>query len=336
MGAVWRGGIGVEVRHGHVFMRLCAYLPLSLGLAAGAVFLCVPAAAVQADAACAASGDRAFPLATRIHGGPGAYEAGGGPGTWYLDLTNSTSRTCTALHPVVVLVDDKRVLKPSQPKLEFYDGARALPVGFESTDAQELVGVLDAKGFGGFTVPPGRTVTVKLRLSLAADAAPDQVSAKAAVVQRRGDDGDWVGESNDYRFTISGGEDGRQQGEAREQEQEGGGTRTPGDGAGSAGPDGSASRGGAASPDASAGPGAAMTPAGSTGAPSTGTEPRSTVSGADPGTSALPFTEAAQQAGERDRELARTGPGVARGVLAAGTSLLVVVGGAFLLARRRR
>ncbi|MGW5372290.1 hypothetical protein ACWER6_18805 [Streptomyces sp. NPDC004009] len=317
-------------------MRLCAYLPLSLGLAAGAVFLCVPAATAQADAACAASGDRAFPLATRIHGGPGAYEAGGGPGTWYLDLTNSTSRTCTALHPVVVLVDDKRVLKPSQPKLEFYDGARALPVGFESTDAQELVGVLDAKGFGGFTVRPGRTVTVKLRLSLAADAAPDQVSAKAAVVQRRGEDGDWVGESNDYRFTISGGENGRQQGQAREQEQEGDGTRTPGDGAGSAGPDDSASPAGAANPDGSAGPGAAASPAGSTGAPSTGTEPRPTVSGADPGTSALPFTEAAQQAGERDRELARTGPGIARGVLAAGTSLLVVGGGAFLLARRRR
>ncbi|MGW4439998.1 hypothetical protein ACWELO_30320 [Streptomyces sp. NPDC004596] len=314
-------------------MRLCAYLPLSLGLAAGAVFLCVPSAAARADAACAASRDRAFPLATRIHGGPGAYEAGGGPGTWYLDLTNSTSRTCTALHPVVVLVDDKRVLKPTQPKLEFYDGARALPVGFESTDAQELVGVLDAKGFGGFTVPPGRTVTVKLRLSLAADAVPDQVSAKAAVVQRRGEDGDWVGESNDYRFTISGGENGRQQGEEREQE--GDGNRTPGGGAGSVGPDGSASPGGTASPDGSAGPGAAAATVGSTGAPRTGNESQPRVSGADPGTSALP-TEAAQQAGERDRELARTGPGVARGVLAAGIWLLVVVGGAFLLARRRR
>ncbi|MFF9173770.1 hypothetical protein [Streptomyces sp. NPDC014793] len=290
----------------------------------------VPSAAAQADATCAASGDRAFPLATRIHGGPGAYEAGGGFGTWYLDLTNSTGRTCTDLHPVVVLVDDKRALKPSQPKLEFYDGTRALPVAFESTDAQELVGVLDAEGFDGFTVPPGRTVTVKLRLSLTSDAVSDQVTANAAVVQRRGDDGDWVGESNAYRFSVAGGPDGRQQ---DEEQQEGNGTPTPGDGDASAGPDSSASPGGTASPDGSASPEAAATPVSST---DTGTEPRPTVSGADPGTSALPFTEAAQQAGERARELARTGIGLAHGLLAAVTALLVVGGAAFLLARRRR
>ncbi|MGW0282270.1 hypothetical protein ACWDXT_04075 [Streptomyces sp. NPDC003236] len=290
----------------------------------------VPSAAAQADATCAASGDRAFPLATRIHGGPGAYEAGGGFGTWYLDLTNSTGRTCTDLHPVVVLVDDKRALKPSQPKLEFYDGTRALPVAFESTDAQELVGVLDAEGFDGFTVPPGRTVTVKLRLSLTSDAVSDQVTANAAVVQRRGEDGDWVGESNAYRFSVAGGPDGPQQ---DGEQQEGNGTPTPGDGDASAGPDSSASPGGTASPDGSASPEAAATPVSST---DTGTEPRPTVSGADPGTSALPFTEAAQQAGERARELARTGIGLAHGLLAAVTALLVVGGAAFLLARRRR
>ncbi|MEV7243815.1 hypothetical protein AB0N92_21555 [Streptomyces sp. NPDC093248] len=290
----------------------------------------VPSAAAQADATCAASGDRAFPLATRIHGGPGAYEAGGGFGTWYLDLTNSTGRTCTDLHPVVVLVDDKRALKPSQPRLEFYDGTRALPVAFESTDAQELVGVLDAEGFDGFTVPPGRTVTVKLRLSLTSDAVSDQVTANAAVVQRRGEDGDWVGESNAYRFSVAGGPDGRQQ---DGEQQEGNGTPTPGDGDASAGPDSSASPGGTASPDGSASPEAAATPVSST---DTGTEPRPTVSGADPGTSALPFTEAAQQAGERARELARTGIGLAHGLLAAVTALLVVGGAAFLLARRRR
>lgn len=311
-------------------MRLCACVSLSLGLAAGAVSVPVPSAAAQADATCAASGDRAFPLATRIHGGPGAYEAGGGFGTWYLDLTNSTGRTCTDLHPVVVLVDDKRALKPSQPKLEFYDGTRALPVAFESTDAQELVGVLDAEGFDGFTVPPGRTVTVKLRLSLTSDAVSDQVTANAAVVQRRGDDGDWVGESNAYRFSVAGGPDGRQQ---DGEQQEGNGTPTPGDGDASAGPDSSAGPGGTASPDGSASPEAAATPVSST---DTGTEPRPTVSGADPGTSALPFTEAAQQAGERARELARTGIGLAHGLLAAVTALLVVGGAAFLLARRRR
>ncbi|MEU1461105.1 hypothetical protein ABZ467_10535 [Streptomyces sp. NPDC005727] len=316
-------------------MRLCACLSLSLGLAAGAVSVPVPSAAAQADATCAVSGDRAFPLATRIHGGPGAYEAGGGFGTWFLDLTNSTSRTCTDLHPVVVLVDDKRALKPSQPKLEFYDGTRTLPVGFESTDAQELVGVLDAEGFDGFTVPPGKTVTVKLRLSLTSDTVPDRITANAAVVQRRGADGDWVGESNDYRFTVDGGGNGRQPDEEREPEQEGDGTRTPGDGDATTGPDSGASPGGTASPDDSASPGAAATPVSSTGT-GTGTEPRPTAGGADPGTSALPFTEAAQQAGERARELSRTGIGLAHGLLAAVTVLLVVGGGAFLLARRRR
>ncbi|MFE3638179.1 hypothetical protein [Streptomyces cellostaticus] len=310
-------------------MRLCACLSLSLGLAAGAVLVPVPSAAAQADATCAAPGGRAFPLATRIHGGPSAYEAGGGFGTWYLDLTNSTTRTCGDLHPVVVLVDDKRALKPSQPKLEFYDGTRTLPVGFESTDAQELVGVLDAAGFDGFTVPPGRTVTVKLRLSLTSDALPDRVTANAAVVQRRGEDGEWVGESNDYRFSVTGGGNGQQD---EEQEQEGGGTPTPGDGDATAGPDSSTGPGGTASPDDSATPGAA-TPVGST---DPAPRPRPTGGGADPGTGALPFTEAAQQAGERARELARTGTGLAHGLLAAVTALLVVGGAAYLLARRRR
>ena len=174
--------------------------PALLALAAAAAL--IPAApAAHADdggAPCAPSGP-AFPLTTRIHGGPTAYEAGGGYGTWYLDLTNTTRFTCAGIHPVVVLVDERRALRPTQPRLEFYDGPRIHAVRFETTDEDELVGALDGKGF---TVPPGRTVTVKVRLTFASDTAPNEVTANAAVVQRHGDDGDWVGQSADYRFGI--------------------------------------------------------------------------------------------------------------------------------------
>ncbi|MFI8187283.1 hypothetical protein ACIF8T_00440 [Streptomyces sp. NPDC085946] len=194
------------------------YAPTSLCLsAAAAALLAVPVAAHAAAPApepgCAASDDQAFPLTTRIHGGPDRYEAGGGFGTWYLDLTNTTDRTCTHIHPVVVLVDARRALLPSQPQLEFYDGDRPRPVRFERTERDELVAALADDGgeagdttappaFPGFTVGPGRTLTVKLRLSFTADAAPDEVTANAAVVQRHRDDGDWVGQSGDYRFRI--------------------------------------------------------------------------------------------------------------------------------------
>ncbi|MGW7819101.1 hypothetical protein ACWGLF_13350 [Streptomyces puniciscabiei] len=198
-------------------MRLCtpsSRLSHCLAAAAASASACVvvsacvvaPAAPAAALAdpppACVGGDPRAFPLAARIRGGPASYEAGGGYGTWYLDLTNTTRRTCTGVHPVIVLVDDKRTLRPDQPKLEFYDGPTARPVTFEGTDEQELVGVLDGAGFDGFAVPPGRTVSVKVRLVFPADTAADQVTANAAVVQRRGADGDWIGESNAYRFGI--------------------------------------------------------------------------------------------------------------------------------------
>ncbi|MFD8915686.1 hypothetical protein [Streptomyces sp. NPDC059575] len=167
---------------------------------------------------CAPSGDgRSFPLETRIHGGPNSYAAGGDYGVWYIDLTNTTKDTCTGVHPVVVLTDERRVLKPVQPRMDFYDGSRAWPVRFVTTDEQELIGVLEGDGFGGFTVAPGKTVSVKVRLALAPDATPEQVTANAAVVQRKGDDGDWVGESNAYRFGVTeegSGEEERGEGES--------------------------------------------------------------------------------------------------------------------------
>ncbi|MDX3383584.1 hypothetical protein PV682_19255 [Streptomyces niveiscabiei] len=175
--------------------------------------------AVEAPA-CAGPDARDFPLAARLRGGPESYESGGGYGVWYLDLVNSTGRDCAGVHPVVVLVDGRRELKAGQVHLEFYDGERPRAVRFEETDADELVGPFvegDAdgageeggagaggSGFAGFSVPAHRTLTVKLRLSFTSDAVTNDVTAHAAVVQRRGDDGEWVGQSGGYRFTVEG------------------------------------------------------------------------------------------------------------------------------------
>ncbi|MER7574499.1 hypothetical protein [Streptomyces sp. NPDC126514] len=170
------------------------FLPLALVAAPGVAHAAGP------ESGCTASDGRSFPLTTRIHGGPSSYQAGGGYGTWYLELTNRTGATCENVHPVVVLVDEKRALTSAQPRLEFYAGSQTRPVRFETTDEDELVGAFE--GFPGFTVGPRGTVTVKVRLAVTSDAVPNRVTANAAVVQRHDDDGDWVGQSNDYRFGI--------------------------------------------------------------------------------------------------------------------------------------
>lgn len=177
-----------------LFLSASLFLPLALVSAPGVAHAAGP------ESSCAASDGRSFPLTTRIHGGPRSYEAGGGYGTWYLELTNKTGATCGNVHPVVVLVDEKRALRAAQARLEFYAGEQTHPVRFETTDEDELVGAFD--GFPGFTVGPRKTVTVKVRLAVTSDAVPNRVTANAAVVQRHDDDGDWVGQSNDYRFGI--------------------------------------------------------------------------------------------------------------------------------------
>ncbi|MET7611380.1 hypothetical protein ABZX97_09750 [Streptomyces seoulensis] len=169
-----------------------------------AVTALAPVSSAASVAPCPAGDDGSFPLGTRIHGGPDTYRAGGAPGTWYIDLVNTGTQPCADVHPVVVLVDDERLLRPSQAKLDFYDGRRRRPVRLESTDHQELVGVVGADGFAGYTVAPGKTVTVKLRLLITSDTYADHVTTKAALVQRRGQDGEWVGESEDYVFDIDG------------------------------------------------------------------------------------------------------------------------------------
>ncbi|MER5875795.1 hypothetical protein ABT119_07685 [Streptomyces sp. NPDC001910] len=294
-------------------MRLRTSHPLvPAALALSAALAPVPAHALEPRPACVASATHDFPVTSRIHGGPDDYRPGGGFGTWYLDLTNTTAHTCGAIHPVVVLVDTGRTLRPEQLRMEFYEGERAHPVTFERSDEAENVAPFD-DGFPGFTVAPGRTLTVKVRLSFTSAAtAPNDVVASASVVQRHGGDGDWVGESNDYRFHV--GDDGEDSG--RERDTDEGGTTDPG----------------TTTPDAgtgSASPGTG-TATGGTRSPGTGT--------ASPGASAGASASAGTGLAAPDMdELARTGPGGApnRPVLAALAVALTVLGAGLLLVARR-
>ncbi|MFB0619709.1 hypothetical protein [Streptomyces sp. AGS-58] len=332
-------------------MRLCTSLSLCLATGAATATVVAPVSpdAAFADPApsCAGADARTFPLATRIRGGPDSYEAGGGYGTWYIDLTNTTPRACARIHPVVVLADDRRALRPEQPQLDFYEGSRVRPVTFESTDAHELVGVLDGAGFDGFTVPPGGTVSVRVRLALTSDAHPGKVTANAAAVQRRGQDGDWVGESNAYRFSIAGDEEDTQgTGEP---------TATP-SGSAPASPKSTDAPPSSPSPSAqearetqeaqeTAGTGEAQETAGTgetqetqeTAAGTGETQAAQAAQEAEDAEEAVAHVAGeAEEAGERARELARTGPGLAHGLLVAVAALLGAGGAAFLLVRGRR
>uniref|UniRef100_UPI00358F6A3B hypothetical protein n=2 Tax=Streptomyces achromogenes TaxID=67255 RepID=UPI00358F6A3B len=299
-----------------MFMRLCP--PVSLCLAAAAALLPVPAYA-EAGPGCAGSGADGFPLTTRLHGGPDSYRPGGGFGAWYLDLTNTTRRTCDGVHPVVVLVDTGHQLKPDQPRLEFYADGRAHPVRFEPTDDDELVGVFAdenaANGFSGFRVGPGRTLTVKLRLALAPDTAPNVVTANAAVVQRHGDDGDWVGQSNDYRFTVGTAPGTPPEAEPGRDTEPGADTGPGTDPGADTGP---GTQPGAGKAEAGSGSAAPRT------APPATPSPRPSA----PGTGALSLADEAA-------ELARTGLSSPAALGAVGGGFLIA-GAALLVARRRR
>ncbi|MEU0146453.1 hypothetical protein [Streptomyces sp. NPDC006288] len=215
--------------------RALTRLGLAAGLAVPAGLLGVPAAIaipVTAPAvtgavvagpelpACGDPGAADFPIETRIHGGPDTYASGGGYGTWYLDLTNATAEPCRSIHPVLVLTDEDRKLTAEQIQLQFTE--RSHPdeehrVNWESTDRDEQIGVFGSgeqdDDFPGFTVPAKRTVTVEVRMAFTSDTLPGQVTAHAAIVQRRtardtsegeagAADGDWVGESAPYHFAI--------------------------------------------------------------------------------------------------------------------------------------
>ncbi|WP_328400237.1 hypothetical protein OHS70_23685 [Streptomyces sp. NBC_00390] len=151
---------------------------------------------------CGKASDPLFPIATRIHGGPETQQPGAGPQTWSVDLRNTTREMCHHIHPVIILTGGPG-LTADRVAMEFYDEseARWRPVMLERTTQDELVGAFD-DGFPGFVVPAERTVSVKVRIALDAGTPPNAVTVNAAIVQRQGADGDWVGESGDYRFEV--------------------------------------------------------------------------------------------------------------------------------------
>ncbi|MFD8000602.1 hypothetical protein [Streptomyces mirabilis] len=301
---------------------------------------------------CAAPDTRAFPIKTRIHGGPDAYDVGGDFRTWYIDLTNTTAHTCGNIHPIVVLVDSKRTLQPGQARLEFYEGERTHPVEFEKSDQDENVGAFD-DGFPGFTVGPGRTLTVKVRLSVTSDAAvPNDVVANAAVVQRHNNDGDWVGESNAYRFRIddesrtsdgdivdAGGTGGTGDGGGNGGTGDGGDGGSGGGDGGSGGGDGGGGGGTSAAPDASGtGNSTGSSTDGVTGTGTGTSSPTGTGDGSDGGDSdgdaagkERDGSSSADEESSSADELAMTGPREA--ALAVGVALFAA--GAVLLAASR-
>ncbi|MEU5285994.1 peptidase [Streptomyces sp. NPDC020755] len=139
--------------------RALAALGLAAGITVPAALLGGPQAAAQAAAPAPASlaadqqpvcGDPAakdFPIETRIQDAPDRYASGGGYGTWFLDLTNTTDTSCRALHPVLVLADRDRRLTSDQIQLEFSEPGRPgieHRVTWERTDRDEQIGV-----FGG-------------------------------------------------------------------------------------------------------------------------------------------------------------------------------------------
>ncbi|MFD5425852.1 hypothetical protein [Streptomyces sp. NPDC127084] len=156
-----------------------------------------------------------LPIGTSIEGGPASYRAGSGYGQFSVVLANTTAQSCVHIHPVLVLTGRDHALTPAQIRMEFLDEAQGTwrPVTFVATDQGEAVGAFGgSKGaektpaaaeFEGFAIAARSRVTVSVRLAFPAPGTlADAVVANAAVVQRRGADGDWVGESADYSFSL--------------------------------------------------------------------------------------------------------------------------------------
>ncbi|MEV8533447.1 hypothetical protein [Streptomyces sp. NPDC051211] len=177
--------------------------PQDIGAGSGAKP--APALPSRAKAVCGDAKATEFPIGARIRGGPAVYRTGGDPQTWYLDLTNSTGTPCTAVHPVVVFADKARTLRPEHLRMEFQAPTGTYPASLERTDRDEIIAVFDGgSAFPGYSVAPGGSVTVKVALSFTPTAPTGEVVADAALVQRRGDDGDWIGEAGGYRFSVEG------------------------------------------------------------------------------------------------------------------------------------
>ncbi|MDX3233257.1 hypothetical protein [Streptomyces sp. ME19-01-6] len=167
-----------------------------------------PAASVPS---CGRRGSPHFPIDARLYGGPAQYARGGGWRAWRLELRNTTRAECRAIHPIAILVDRAHALRPGHIRMEFLDpyaddahdadGGRWRPVSFETTDEDENIGVFDDP-FQGFTVPARGSVKVRVRSRFTGSAPTGPVTANVITMERRADDGDWVGQSGDYDFRI--------------------------------------------------------------------------------------------------------------------------------------
>ncbi|MEU6342286.1 hypothetical protein ABZ883_15255 [Streptomyces sp. NPDC046977] len=155
-----------------------------------------------------------FPVRARLKDGPPAFVAGAAAREFRVELENTTGRARRDVHPVIVLVDRDRKLTARQVRLEYRapatggakgagrsGEARWRPVPVAHTGNDENIAVVGEHD-PGVVLPARRTVRVALRLRFTPDAPPGPVAASATVVQRRGADGDWVGESAPYRFTV--------------------------------------------------------------------------------------------------------------------------------------
>lgn len=191
-------------------VRAAAQSAAALALLVPAVW-CGTAQSAAASAAVPSCGRREsprFPIDARLHGGPARYARGGGWRAWHLELRNTTRVECRAIHPIAILVDRAHALRPDHIRMEFLDpyadkaaGGRWRPVSFETTDEDENIGVF-GDPFQGFTVPARGSVKVRVRSRFTDSAPTGPVTANVITMERRADDGDWVGQSGDYDFRI--------------------------------------------------------------------------------------------------------------------------------------
>ncbi|WP_089225853.1 hypothetical protein [Actinacidiphila glaucinigra] len=309
--------------------------------------LAVATAAVVAAAPQAAADD--FPVTARLLGGPHTYTAGAGPREFRVELENTSRGRLRDVHPVLVFVDRGRRLTPGQILLEYQVAdpvAKAgnapdrswRPVAVQHTANDENIAVVGGENGPGTTLPSRRKVSIALRLRFTAPAPAGPVTATATIMERRGADGDWVGESEGYDFEVVPSRDatagpqsprpGRTGEEGRPDGAEGGdggtGTGTgPGEGPGTR-------PGGSPAPDPSAGTGPGTGPeAGPEAGPGTGPGAGPVPGkGAETAPGAAPSLAAPSLAAP---SLAATGdPHRAPALVLTGAGVLMVMGGAAL------
>ncbi|WP_326575820.1 hypothetical protein OIE69_25060 [Actinacidiphila glaucinigra] len=320
-------------------MRWCS----ALAVATAAVVAAAPQAAAEA-----------FPVTARLLGGPHTYTAGAGPREFRVELENTSRERLRNVHPVLVFVDRGRRLTAGQILLEYRVAdpvAKAgnardrswRPVAVRHTDNDENIAVVGGEDGPGTTLPSRRKVSIALRLRFTAPAPAGPVTASATIMERRGEDGDWVGESEGYDFDVvpsrgaTAGPQSPRPGRTGEEERPDG--AEGGDGGTGTGPgEGPGTRpGGSPAPDPSAGTGPGTeAEAGPQAGPGTGP---GTGPGADPGAGPVPGKGRETAPGAAPGAapgLAATGdPHRAPALMLTGAGVLVVVGGAALRFSRR-